>query len=97
MRKLLTSLMLMLCTALFAQNLNTIITEQPEGTLYEGYGTAKGLTEFYYNLIPYELDGIASKYVVTDDDEVYLYNPVSNYNAKSWIRGTLDNPLAELI
>ena len=96
MRNLLTSLMLMLCTALFAQNLNTIITEQPEGTLYEGYGTAKGLTEFYYNLIPYELDGIASKYVVTDDDEVYLYNPVSNYNAKSWLKGTLDKETGEV-
>ena len=96
MRNLLTSLMLMLCTALFAQNLNTIITEQPEGTLYEGYGTAKGLTEFYYNLIPYELDGIASKYVVTDNDEVYLYNPVSNYNAKSWLKGTLNKETGEV-
>ena len=88
--------MLMLCTALFAQNFGSIIRDQPEGTLHEGYGIAKGYTEFWYNLIPYEMDGVASKYVVTDDDFVYLYNPVSNYNSKSWLKGTLDKETGEV-
>lgn len=82
--------MLVSATALFAQSMGDIITEQPAGKEYTLYGTAKGYTEFWQVLMDFELDGTASRAVFADDGTVYLYNPISTYDSKSWLKGKLD-------
>lgn len=82
----------MFITALtsFAQDLTQVITEKPDGKEYVLYGKTSGCTEFWGQMFPYELDGSATSAVFAEDGTVYLYNPISGYNAKTWIKGKLD-------
>lgn len=79
-----------LSLATYAQNYGDVITEQPAGTEYTLYGAAKGYTEFLQSLIPYDVDGAASKLVIAEDGSVYLYNPVVGFITNSWLKGTID-------
>lgn len=74
----------------FAQDLTQVITEKPDGKEYVLYGKTSGCTEFWGQMFPYELDGSATSVVFAEDGTVYLYNPISGYNAKTWIKGKLD-------
>lgn len=82
--------MLLSVAATNAQNYGEVITEQPAGTEYTLYAAATGYTEFLQRLIPYDVDGAASKLVIAEDGSVYLYNPVVGFITKSWLKGSID-------
>lgn len=81
---------LSLAKAAQAGDNDQIITQQPEGTLYhnairhaKGYLIEQDGLSYYY-----EMDGIASDFVVADDGSVYLKNPVIGLFTDSWVKGT---------
>ncbi len=91
MKKILTAVaMLLSVAATYAQKFGEVITEKPSGQEYPLYVTSKGYTNFFQTIIDYDVDGAASSAVFADDGSVYIYNPITGYETKSWLKGTLD-------
>ncbi len=71
---------------------STLITEQPEGTLYKNmYTYANGFESMWGMIYEAKKDGTVKDIVVADDGSVYIKNPISFMNTDSWIKGHKTN------
>lgn len=68
-----------------------IIVEQPQGILKDKlYRSASGYTYSSGSAYAADVDGDVAKLVISDNNELYLYSPISFYPTKSWIKGYKD-------
>ncbi|MDO4160663.1 MAG: hypothetical protein Q4D41_09430 [Prevotellaceae bacterium] len=67
----------------------TLITEQPEGTLYKDmYYSSYYYLNFYNTVLHGDADGYARDMVVADDGSIYIKNPISQLSTGTWLKGT---------
>ena len=67
---------------------NTIITDQPAGTLYKNwYQRADGYMVFWGYVFTNATDGAAIDVVKADDGSVYVKNLLSTFAANYWVKG----------
>lgn len=90
MRKILYTLAIAVLGGTFAQA-QSIIQTQPEGTLHESM-MRSGEGYFFYlkATLPNPVSGQKTQIVVGNDGDFYIYNPFSQLNTKSWLKGTID-------
>ena len=71
-----------------AAGADTIITSQPQGTLYKNwYQYSEGYYIFWGYILAGANDGNTQDFVIADDGSVYLKNPIGNFATNSWIKG----------
>lgn len=69
-----------------------IISDTPEGTLYDLYYTSYSYYIYYYYYVYLmELDGVASQLVEGTDGYVYIKNIIGNYPTGTWIKGSYND------
>lgn len=66
----------------------TIITEQPQGTVYKNmYRQTSAYMLYNGDTYSCEIDGDATDVVLSDDGSFYLKNPFSTFKTNSWLKG----------
>lgn len=73
-----------------AQDVPTVITTQPEGTVYNLCRSTKGFESYFGNAMDHASHGNWQKMVFANDGTVYLQNPLNSLYTNTWIKGRLD-------
>lgn len=72
-----------------AQDASTLISSQPDGTVYNLYRSTTGFESFFGNAMAHSSHGDWQKIVFSADGKtVYLQNPLNSLYTNTWIKGT---------